>query len=263
MPSELLKLVLLQADLSWENAKANREKISSMLAELNEADADLIILPEMWSTGFSMNADQFAEEMNGESVKYMAFLAKEKNAVVTGSLIIKEEDGCFYNRLLWVRPDGEYDSYDKRHLFSLAKEEDTYTEGRSRLIVELKGWRVCPLICYDLRFPVWSRNRNEYDLLIYVANWPERRAFAWKQLLIARAIENQTYVAAVNRVGADGNNVIHSGDSIVLGPAGECVSQATVGKEQIFVATLSYDELIKFRTNFTFLNDADEFDLKI
>ena len=258
-----LKIALVQTDLVWEDPAANKKQITEFLSGIAKNDVDLIILPEMWSTGFSMNADQLAEEMNGISLKFMAELAAEKQAVVTGSLIICDETGKFYNRLFWVKPDADYEFYDKRHLFSLAKEEEVYTAGTERLIVELKGWKICPLICYDLRFPVWSRNRNEYDLLIYVANWPERRSFAWKQLLIARAIENQTYVAGLNRIGLDGNGVTHTGDSTVLGPAGETLGAAKQGESFLLQVELSYTELRKFRTTFSFLDDADNFDLKI
>ncbi len=257
-----LKIALVQTDLVWENPIVNKEQITKLLGSIAKNDVDLIILPEMWSTGFSMNADLLAEEMNGASLKFMAELAAQKDAVVTGSLIIRVDTGEFYNRLFWVKPNAEYEYYDKRHLFSLAKEEKVYTAGTARLIVNLKGWRICPLICYDLRFPVWSRNRNEYDLLIYVSNWPERRSFAWKQLLIARAIENQAMVAGVNRVGLDGNGVTHTGDSIVLGPAGETLGAAKQGESELLQVDLSYDELKKFRTSFSFLADADNFDLK-
>ncbi|MGZ3751479.1 MAG: amidohydrolase, partial [Mucilaginibacter sp.] len=219
---ENLKITLFQGYLFWENIDKNLQNISLRLSSIREK-TDLIILPEMFNTGFTMNAEKLAEPMNGKTMLWMNKIAKQFDCVVTGSLIVKDGDN-FYNRLVWMRPDGKYECYDKRHLFTLAKEQNTYTAGTKKLIVELKGWKICPVICYDLRFPVWLRNVNEaYDLLIVVANWPERRALHWRTLIPARAVENQAYVIGLNRVGHDGNEIYHSGDSTCISPNGNVV----------------------------------------
>lgn len=252
-----LRITLVQTPLHWEKATENRALFDGLLADVKTSSTDLIVLPEMFSTGFSMQPDVLAEAMDGPTLEWLRAKASEKGAVITGSLIIAEH-GHYYNRLVWMRPDGSYECYDKRHLFSLAGEEKYYTAGKERLIVELNGWRVCPLVCYDLRFPVWSRNRKDYDLLLYVANWPERRSYAWKQLLIARAIENQAYVAAVNRVGYDGNQVSHSGDSAIIDPLGEVLfTKPHEPFTETF--TLSQTHLKEVRDKFRFLDDADNF----
>jgi omega-amidase len=217
-----LKITVFQGYLFWENIDKNLQNITLRLENIREK-TDLIILPEMFTTGFTMNAAQFSEPMDGKSMKWMYDIAQKYNAVITGSLIIKDENK-YYNRLIWMRPDGTYEYYDKRPLFAMGKEDDTYTAGDKRLIVELNGWKICPMICYDLRFPVWLRNVDaEYDLMIFVANWPERRALHWRTLIPARAIENQAYVIAVNRVGHDGNEVYHSGDSTCIDPNGKVI----------------------------------------
>lgn len=254
-----LRITLVQTALHWENAAANRKHFDELLLEVKPGSTDLVVLPEMFTTGFSMQPDVLAEKMDGPTMVWMLQKAVELRAVITGSLIIQSH-GHYYNRLIWMRPDGTYETYDKRHLFSLAGEEKYYTAGQKRLIVALHGWRVCPLVCYDLRFPVWSRNRKDYDLLLYVANWPQRRSYAWKQLLIARAIENQSYVAAVNRVGNDGNQVAHSGDSGIIDPLGEVLF--TQSHEPIIkTITLSHTHLTEVRDKFRFLDDGDEFDV--
>jgi predicted amidohydrolase len=222
---------------------------------------DLIILPEMFTTGFSMSAPELAEETEGETLRWMQAQAKRHQAVLTGSVIVKEAD-AYFNRLLWVRPDGSYKKYDKRHLFRMAKEHHTYTPGTERLVVELNGWRICPLVCYDLRFPVWSRNQeNAYDLLLYVANWPKARNHAWSTLLQARAIENLAYVAGVNRIGTDGNNHPYSGDSAIISPKGIKLLE-TSEVEGIHTLTLNKQELIDFREAFPAHLDADAFMLQ-
>jgi omega-amidase len=257
-----IKITLIQSDLSWENREKNlamfSEKISSIVEETN-----LIILPEMFSTGFTMNAASNAEGLNGPSVKWMEKTAKEKNCVVTGSLIINE-NGKYYNRLIWMSPDG-YKYYDKRHLFSYAGENNTYSHGKNKIIVDLNGWKILPLICYDLRLPIWSRrNKNaDYDLLVYVANWPERRVHAWKQLLIARAIENQCYVAGVNRTGNDGNDIFHSGESAMIDFKGDYLSNFIPSENSIKTFTLSKEPLDKFRRQFAFFEDGDAFEVKM
>lgn len=255
---ENLRVTLVQANLHWEDIAANLGMFSQKLAPVT--NTDVIVLPEMFTTGFSMSAHKLAENADGNAVGWMKKTAREKDAVVTGSLIIKEE-GRFYNRLFWVQPNGKCVWYNKRHLFTLTGEETVFTPGDSRLVVEWRGWNVCPLICYDLRFPVWSRNKGSaYDLLLYVANWPQRRAYPWKQLLVARAIENQTYVVGVNRVGNDGNDVYHSGDSMVVDALGNVVYHK-VDEEDVYTVTLNKDTLYKVREQFHFLNDADDFEV--
>jgi len=253
-----LKITLLQTTLFWEQAEANRAHFSRKLKEVRKNSTNLILLPEMFTTGFTMNAKLVAESMDGPSVSWMLEIAENKNAVVCGSLVIKEKNK-YYNRLIWARPDGKIDYYDKRHLFRMAKEEKVYEPGKDRLIVELNGWNICPLICYDLRFPVWSRSKGDIDLLIYIANWPARRSFPWKHLLIARAIENQCYVAGLNRIGMDGNNVLHSGDSIVMNPLAVIVSNIKPNKEVVETCTLKYKQLEELRSSFPVMKDADKF----
>ncbi|MBA3706782.1 MAG: amidohydrolase, partial [Bacteroidetes bacterium] len=214
-----LKITIIQSNLHWENKEKNLEMFSKKIAAITDA-TDLIVLPEMFTTGFSMNPKKFAEIMSGPTIEWLKQKAREKKCVITGSFIA-EENGNYFNRLVWMNSDGTYNTYDKRHLFRMADEHNHYNFGKSKLVVELKGWKICPLVCYDLRFPVWSRNvKSEYDVLIYVANWPERRNHHWRTLLLARAIENQCYSIGVNRIGADGNSIAHSGDSTVIDPRG-------------------------------------------
>jgi len=256
---ENLKVTLYQSYLFWENIDKNLYNIEVKLSSVRRS-TDLIVLPEMFSTGFTMRADKLAEPMEGKTMTWMNKIAKQNNCVVTGSLIIKENN-LFYNRLIWMRPDGTYEHYDKKHLFAMAKENETYTEGEKKLIVELKGWKICPVICYDLRFPVWLRNRNsEYDLLLIAANWPERRVEHWRILINARAIENQAFVIGVNRVGHDGNDINHTGDSTCVDPNGNVIYHKQFD-EDIYTVTLVADELKKTRRTLPFLRDADEFTL--
>jgi len=249
--------------LVWENKEANLEMFSRKISKLKDA-TDIIVLPEMFSTGFTMNAPALAEPMNGASVEWMKQIAGKKNCVVTGSLIISE-NGKFYNRLIWMKPDGNYFHYDKRHLFRLAHEEQTFAPGQSRLIVEVNGWKIFPLVCFDLRFPVWSRRTkdSDYDVLLFVANWPERRVTAWSQLLIARAIENQCYVVGLNRVGNDGNDIYHSGESAIINYKGEEISGINAHEESVETVELHKDELENFRSQLPFLEDADGFTIKL
>ena len=227
-------------------------------------ETDLIVLPEMFSTGFTMNASALAETMDGASIAWMRKTAAKKNCAITGSLIISE-NGNFYNRLIWMKPDGNFFQYDKRHLFRLAHEEQTYAPGKSRLLIEMKGWKIFPLVCFDLRFPVWSRRTKEsgYDVLLYVANWPERRVTAWSQLLIARAIENQCYVVGVNRIGNDGNDIYHSGESAVINYKGENICGINAHEEIIETVELHKEEMENFRAQLPFLEDADSFTIKM
>jgi predicted amidohydrolase len=258
-----LKITLIQSDLFWENKEKNLEFFSNKIDAIKQT-TDLIILPEMFSTGFSMNTEQLAESLFGNTFNWMKQKAIEKNSSITGSFIC-EENGNYYNRLLWMNADGTYSTYDKRHLFRMGDENNNYNSGNKKLIVELKGWKICPLVCYDLRFPVWSRNENgenNYDLLLYIANWPERRAYAWKTLLPARAIENQCYVAGLNRVGNDGNSISHSGDSVVLNFKGETISNIAVHQEVTETIILNKETLYNFRKEFPVLLDADSFEIK-
>jgi omega-amidase len=254
---ENLKITVFQGHLFWENIDKNLQNISLRLAGIREK-TDLIILPEMFNTGFSMNAEKLAEPMYGKTMQWMQETAQKFGAVITGSLIIAE-GGHYYNRLIWMRPDGSYAQYDKRHLFTMAKEQETYTAGTEKLIVELNGWKICPMICYDLRFPVWLRNVDAaYDLLIVVANWPEKRSLHWRTLIPARAIENLAYVIGVNRVGHDGNEVYHSGDSACIDPAGNVVYYKR-DEEDVYTFSILAEEVTKARRYFPFLKDADVF----
>jgi predicted amidohydrolase len=257
-----LKITIIQTELHWENISRNLEMFSKKISSIREA-TDLIILPEMFTTGFTMNAKTCAEELAGKTFDWLRSTAKEKNCVITGSVIIREDEK-FYNRLIWMKPDGTYQQYDKRHLFRLAGEEKTYSPGTKKIITEINGWKICPLICYDLRFPVWSRRtgKEDYDLLLYAANWPDRRVHAWRQLLIARAIENQCYVAGVNRIGNDGNDIHHSGYSAVIDFKGEQLSKTKPNEESVETVSLNKTSMLDFRKHFPFADDADSFELR-
>lgn len=265
-----LTITLLQTNLFWEDPVANRVMLNEKISQIDPT-TQILILPEMFSTGFSMEPERLAETMQGPTVEWMKQTAVKHRMILTGSLIIREEEN-FFNRLLWVLPDGSYGYYDKRHLFAFAGEDKKYSPGKRRLIASVNGWRILLLICYDLRFPVWSRqnlrtdtsadpSEPEYDLIIYVANWPERRAHAWKTLLQARAIENQCYVAAVNRVGVDGNGINHCGDSMLIDPLGAILTTCSQ-EEWIHTAVIEKQMLNTIRTQFPFLKDADPFSLE-
>ena len=253
-----LRISTIQSILHWEAPAANKKMFESKIANL-AGSTDLILLPEMFTTGFTNAAAQLAERMDGPTIAWMTVQAQTAQAVICGSFIV-EEDGNYFNRLIWMPPDGHYEIYDKRHLFTLANEHHYYKAGENRLIIEYKGWRICPLICYDLRFPVWSRNTEEYDLLIYIANFPERRTYAWQSLLKARAIENQAFTVGVNRVGTDGNDIYYSGDTMVLNYEGRPVYQVS-HIEDCFTTSLSYEALQNFRAKLLFLNDRDQFEI--
>jgi len=254
-----MKIALIQTNLIWENPKANRNNFEQKINSIPE-NVDLIVLPEMFSTGFSMNPKAIAETMQGETVQWMQAIAKQKNTAITGSIIISE-NGNFYNRLLFVFPSGEIHTYDKRHLFSLAGEDKIYTSGQDRLIVEYKGFKICPLICYDLRFPVFSRNTEDFDILIYVANWPEPRIQAWDILLKSRSVENMCFTVGVNRIGVDHNQNKYIGHSQIVDYVGNHVlkPQQTEG---IFIVDLDKNKMLETREKTSFLNDRDEFILK-
>lgn len=252
----MLRITPIQASLAWEDAAANRAAFTNRLRQIT-APTDIIVLPEMFTTGFTMHAEALAEPMQGPTLVWMQQMAAEKQACVTGSLII-QDNKQYFNRLLWVTPAGEYQYYDKRHLFSLAKEGEHYQSGTEQVVFLWKGWRIFPQICYDLRFPVWARNTMGYDIYLNVANWPAQRAFAWQNLLRARAIENQCFVVGVNRIGVDGNGHNYQGDSVVLDPFGQPIAELT-DKATSPTITLSYDLLSQTRTRFPFLNDRDAF----
>jgi omega-amidase len=277
-----LTVTTIQSELHWEDKQANLAMFEKKIMGIAEK-TEVVILPEMFSTGFSMKPGTMAEKMDGPTVSWMKQIAAQKRIILTGSIII-EDEGNFFNRLIWMLPNGQCGFYDKRHLFAYAGEHEHYTSGNKRLIASVKGWKVHLIICYDLRFPVWCRQsrpaapvdfstpelqeqltelvpepvKPEFDLLICVANWPERRNHAWKTLLQARAIENQCYVAGVNRTGNDGNNIFHSGDSMIVSPMGE-VLYTKANTEDIFTLTLQKDTLDEVRTKLPFLEDADDF----
>ena len=259
-----LSITIIQTNLHWEDKDANMQMLEQKINNIKEK-TEVVVLPEMFSTGFSMKPEQLAETMDGETVQWMKRIAGKKKIILTGSIIIKENNN-FYNRLIWMQPNGQYGVYDKRHCFAYAGEDEHYTAGTKRLIASVKGWKINLLVCYDLRFPVWARQQPinkttpEYDILIYVANWPEKRIHAWKTLLQARAIENQCYVIGVNRAGDDGNNIHYSGESMIVDPPGEILyTQKNI--EDIFTITLDKNHLQSIREKFPFLRDADEFQI--
>jgi omega-amidase len=255
-----LTITGIQSSIFWEDREANLRMLEQKIMSIPQS-AEVVVLPELFSTGFSMRPEKLAEPMGGPAVTWMKRLAAAKKIVLTGSLII-EEGGKYYNRLVWMQPDGQYGCYDKRHLFAYGEEHLHYTAGDRRLIASVKGWKINLLVCYDLRFPVWSRQQPdaefEYDVLIYVANWPERRTTAWQSLLRARAIENQCYVIGVNRVGEDGSKIYHSGDSLAIDPLGNILYHKQDG-EDIFSVTLEKAQLEEVRKKYPFWRDADHF----
>ena len=254
-----LTISIIQSDLVWEDVDANLTAFTKKIKTVKQSD--LIVLPETFSTSFSMNSEHLAEPMNGKTMTWMAEMAEQKNTVVAGSVILRENDHIF-NRFIWMRTDGTFEKYDKRHLFRMGDEHNHFSAGSNPLIVELKGWKICPQICYDLRFPVWSRNKKqEYDLLLYIANWPEVRITAWEKLLYARAIENQCYVIGVNRIGKDGRGVNCSGNSMLIDPKGDLIWKAADQKEETKTTQVSLTDLNDFRERFPVVMDADEFDI--
>lgn len=261
-----LKFTLIQANLFWEDRKANLKMFEEKI-NAHASGSQVVVLPEMFSTGFSMKPEMLAETMEGPTVSWMKEMATGKKLILTGSLIV-EENGQYYNRLIWMLPNGNLGHYDKRHLFAFAKENNHYAAGHQRLIASVNGWKINLMVCYDLRFPVWARQQFdeeknfEYDVLIYVANWPERRNTAWKTLLQARAIENQCYVIGVNRVGDDGNGIYHSGDSMVIDPLGNILYQKA-HEEDVFTISLEKELLDEVRQKFPFWKDSDEFSLPL
>mgnify|MGYP000657496443 CR=1 FL=1 len=257
--ADQLSVTYIQTDLEWENAMANRIYFERQIKAIKK-QTDIIILPEMFTTGFAMQPEHLAETMTGDTVIWMQKIAAQTQAAICGSIIITE-DNNYYNRFLFVQPNGTIQCYNKRHLFSLAGEHKHYKNDTSQVIIEYKDWRICPLICYDLRFPVWSRNTQNYDLLLYVANWPKPRINAWNTLLKARAIENMSYVVGVNRVGTDPNGNEYNGNSIILDALGNELSPFAENNDIIITATLSKEEQQSVRQKFNFLNDKDVFTL--
>ena len=256
---ETLNITLIQSNLFWEDVDANLSHFDVLLSDVKKTD--IILLPEMFNTAFCLEATHLAETMEGKTISYMKEIAKKKNCAITGTLMVKE-NGKVYNRLVWILKDGAIYTYDKHHLFSLLKEEKYITKGAGRLIIELDGWKICPLICYDLRFPVFSRNNVDYDILIYLANWPIKRIDAWDTLLKARAIENLAYTIGVNRVGEDGNGIAFNGHSKVFDAFGKELFSATESKDEVLQINLSLDDLKLKRRQMSFLQDRDEFTLQ-
>lgn len=257
-----LSLTLIQTNLHWENKAANLQMLEDKIYSINQ-HTHIVVLPEMFSTGFSMKPGTLAEKMDGPTVQWMKRMAKSKKIILTGSIIIEEQEQ-YYNRLLWVLPNGETGFYDKRHLFAYGEEDQHYSNGNERFIASVNGWKINLMVCYDLRFPVWARQQfhkaegYEYDVLVYIANWPERRKHAWKTLLQARAIENQCYVVGVNRVGTDGNNLNYNGDSLVADSLGKVLYQKEI-EEDIFTITLDKEHLNEIREKLPFWREADPF----
>jgi omega-amidase len=263
-----LTFTLIQTNLQWEDKAANLQMLEEKINSIQHP-TQIIVLPEMFNTGFSMKPEEFAEDMNGPTVEWMKKMAAKKRVIITGSLMASQlaEDGStqYFNRLIWMLPNGQHGVYDKRHLFAYADEDKHYTAGTKRLIASVNGWKINLMVCYDLRFPVWARqqskeNEPEFDVLIYVANWPERRVHAWKTLLNARAIENQCYVIGVNRTGNDGNNIYHSGSSMVVDAMGEVLYEKE-RDEDVFTITLSKEKLEEIRHKLPFLKDGDAFSI--
>ncbi len=260
-----LKISLVQADLAWHAVDENFKRLDELISGIRRSD--VIILPEMFSTGFTMDVS-VAEKMSGKAMSWLKNKAMSLGSAITGSLVIREQDNVF-NRLVWMNPDGTYSTYDKRHLFRMANEHEHYTAGSEKLIVEVHGWKICPLVCYDLRFPVWSRNRftpegtGEYDVLIYVANWPEKRRLPWNKLLPARGIENLSYVVGVNRVGKDGNDISYSGDSAAYDFTGFRLTNLEPYITGVETISLDRDKLHHFRKSFPAYTDADQFEIRV
>ena len=256
--SDTLKLALVQTGLLWEDPEANRAHFNTMLSEIS--DVDIIVLPEMFSTGFTMSPGNISPTQEAESLQWMRDKAIETGSAITGSIVAGKQD-AFYNRLFFITPEGDNYSYDKRHTFTLAGEDKVYRRGKDRLVLFYKGFQICPMICYDLRFPVWSRNTVDFDVLIYVANWPTPRVNAWDTLLKARAIENMVYSVGLNRIGTDANGLSYPGHSAVYDSLGEQI--AFSDKEGILYAQLNREHLKETREKLKFLQDRDDFTLQL
>lgn len=257
--SNTLTVALIQTELAWEDPIVNRQNLDTKINSISNG-VDLIVLPEMFTSGFTMNASQVAESMEGDTITWLKEISNTKNAAIIGSLVISENNK-YYNRLVCVEPDGKITTYDKRHTFTLAGEHKVYTAGTDKVTFEYRGWKICPLICYDLRFPVWARNTEDYELLIYVANWPKTRVSAWDALLKARAIENMSYCIGVNRVGLDGNNYEYTGHSATYDVLGHRIDDIPYNSEGISVVELDKSHIKTYREKLGFLKDRDMFTL--
>jgi omega-amidase len=260
-----LSFTLIQSNLFWENATQNLEMFSKKLDAIDRK-TNVVILPEMFSTGFSMQPNLFAEKMDGITINWMKHQATKHKIILCGSVMI-EAEGNYFNRFVWMQPNGVFATYDKKHLFAFAGENNYFTAGKNQIITQANGLKIKPLICYDLRFPVWARQQTNttndmYDVLLYVANWPERRSYAWKSLLVARAIENQCFVIAVNRIGKDGNDINHSGDSMIINPLGEII-YSKADEEAIFTYTIEKSVVDEIRAKFPFYKDSDSFNIPL
>jgi predicted amidohydrolase len=256
--SNTLNITYIQTELTWENPKANKAHFEKKLTEC-PTHTDVVMLPEMFTTGFSMNAEAHAEKTE-QVLEWMKAQSKNHQFAITGSAMVRE-NGQFYNRMFFVEPDGKVTTYDKKHLFTLAKEHLTYTPGTERCVVDYKGWKLCLLVCYDLRFPVWARNKDDYDALIYVANWPKKRISAWDILLQARAVENMSYCIGLNIIGIDGNDFPYVGHSAGYDALGNCLSDHHPEHEAIQTLTLEKSHLIELREKLGFLRDKDRFSI--
>lgn len=253
-----LKIALIEYDICWENPMGNFKYLDSLIPYLS--DCSVVLLPEMYSTGFSMNVNKVAEDSLGESYQFLVYLSQKTGAAVTASIPTIGDNG-YYNRLYFVNPKGEFHTYDKRHLFSYGRENEFYQCGKERKIINYENWRIMPQICYDLRFPVFTRNRDEYEILYYVANWPKSRIYMWDSLLKARAIENQSYVIGVNRIGVDGNGLEYNGCSMVYNALGEKI-EPEKPHPSVLRYELDFSGLRNIRDKFPFLRDLDKFDIE-
>jgi predicted amidohydrolase len=254
---EILRILIIQSEISWKDTADNLQKFSSLIQK-SEQEVDLILLPEMFTTGFISTPEDVPEGMQERALEWLRQTAKSKNCRIAGSMIVSE-DNTFYNQLVCAHPSSESDFYNKRHLFRMAGEDTQYSRGLQRTVSWIKGWRICWQICYDLRFPVWCRNQGDYDILVVVANWPANRGEVWNTLLRARAIENQCYVIGVNRIGEDGNRITYQGDSSVIDPKGNRINDPDKGEEKLIYAELRYSSLVEFRNKFPVMRDADKF----
>lgn len=254
-----MRITTIQSSLVWESIEANLQSFEKKIEGL-KAQTDIIVLPEMFTTGFTMNPERVTESFkDSKSIDWMKNMAAKTDAAICGSLVLSD-NGNYYNRFVWATADGKIEYYDKRHLFTLAGEHIPYTAGEKKLIIEYKGWKICPLVCYDLRFPAWCRNSEDFDIQIFVANWPTKRSHHWKSLLLARAIENQCYVVGVNRVGKDSNDLEYSGDTSIINYVGDILYQKT-NEEEVKTIKVSKEKLTKFRNKLNFLADRDKFEI--
>jgi omega-amidase len=257
-----LRISFIQTALFWEDVPKNLAHFNEKLAGL-KGKQEIILLPEMFNSGFTVKPEKIAETPGSATMRWMKEKALEMDCVIAGTLIVKD-GGYFYNRLIWMRPDGSFETYDKRHLFRMGNEHLRFSSGRQKVIIDHQGWKICPLVCYDLRFPIWSKNHYikglyQYDVLIFLANWPAKRKKVWKSLLPARAIENLSYAMGVNRIGKDGNGMAHSGDSMLVGPKGDILARAKPGQEETMTIVLHYKDLESVRRNFNVGPDWDQF----